>query len=188
MKHILQSYEELLEFLRMTAREVCRYVIMSEYIDEKRILKKDHQLMKDLFEIEKYIALDAAEQASNDPQAKTPESILEIAREIMKRMVVELSKNLVENTYQRIAFIYRYELAKLEEITVYNTAHPEEPPMMRDGRFREVANRLFSTLVTLLDESPTLNAAIDGLVTQSVVDFSAWAVFIEQIRKKKRIA
>jgi hypothetical protein len=89
---------------------------MSEHIDEKRILKKDHQLMEDLFKIEEHSASEAADQARSNLQAKTPESILEDAHDIMKKMVVELSKNLVEHTYQRIAFIYRYELNKLQEV------------------------------------------------------------------------
>jgi energy-coupling factor transporter ATP-binding protein EcfA2 len=188
LEEIQRSFEELLEHIRSIACEVCRYVTISEYIDdEKHLLTKDHILMQELFKLGDILARDTADRAQPAAtEIETPEYILEEARHIMKKMVMALSSGLVKNTYHRIAFIYRYELDKLEEHTTYDMRSPDKQPEIEPGHFREIVNKLFSTLVSLLDTSQTLGLKIDGLIIQSVVDFDAWADFIELTRKQKR--
>jgi hypothetical protein len=92
---------------------------------------------------------------------------------------------LIERTYQRISFIYRCELEKQQEMTIYDTARPDMSPMKQNGKFREIKNRLFSTLTVLLEESPTFSAKVDGLTEDASIDFASWADFIEGIKKQK---
>jgi hypothetical protein len=186
LDEISNTFEKLLEDIRSTARDVCRYVTMGELLDEnKHELAKDHPLMTDLYKLGDIAVTQAADQLRASEDVKTSEDILEIARSIMKKMVIALSDGLVESTYQRIAFIYRCELDKLEYYTVYDILHPDTSSTSKPGRFSDMVNRLYLHMLSLLDTSPTLSFKIDT-TSQEEINFSAWAEFIEEMRKQKK--
>ncbi|TMC22076.1 MAG: hypothetical protein E6J34_07545 [Chloroflexi bacterium] len=185
---IHSSYSEIINDVQVTACEVCRYVTMTDFVDSRHELAKDHALMNELYHVGDILTKNKLEQqqpASNSNY--TPEYVLENARAIMKKMIDAMSDGMVENTYQRIALIYRYELAKLEKYTVYDLLNPGSRPTSTTGKFNAMANRLLSTLSALLnDPIVMLGAKIDGFIEQDVTDFDAWADFIETVRLQRR--
>jgi len=188
LESIHSSYSEMINDIQVTACEVCRYVTMTDFVDSRHELAKDHALMNELYRLGDILTKNKLEQQTPASTSNhTPEYVLESARSIMKKMIVAMTDGMVENTYQRIALIYRYELVKLEKYTVYDLLNPGSRPTSTTGKFNAMANRLLSTLSALLnDPAVMLGAKIDGFIEQDVTDFDAWADFIEKIRLQRR--
>lgn len=180
------SFDELLRNIRDVAGQISRFVTVSDLFDEQHMLTKKHELMSKFYALEG--SLVAAEtgphQGANNT---TPEAILGSGRELMKQMVDILSSNLVNHVYRRIAFMYRNELEKQRMRTIYDIATSPQGVINEPGRFNQITTKWFHTMLDLLRTSPTLGSAIDRrlALTESTINFDAWAELIESTRTQR---
>src|SRR5437667_3533192 len=103
----------------------------------------------------------------------------------MKQILQQISANLSESTYLRIAFIYRYELNKLEERKVID---PQSSSLTQtnNGDFNDLTDRLLVHLIERLENSPQLVQRIDNIYNNTDINFATWANFIDKIKIQRR--
>jgi hypothetical protein len=188
LDEIQLSFDELLQYLRDTASQICRFVAVSDLFDEQHMLAKKHELMRDFYALEDSLVVAADANQLQGTNSKTPEEILDQGHYLMKQMVDVLVSNLANHVYRRIAFMYRNELEKQCVHTVYDiAAQGPQTSNSEPGRFNQITTRWFHTMLDLLRTSQTLGPAIDHrlALTESSIDFDAWAELIASIRTQR---
>ncbi|GCE46458.1 dynamin family protein [Thermosporothrix hazakensis] len=164
---IQKSYNKLKRGIREKARDVCLYVTMSELLNEEKYApSKDDPAVSALYHL-----ISAPGK---------PEDIVQQARQLMGPILDVICGNLAQSTEKRIAHLFRYELDKLEERTIYESDRLDANPSCVAGAFADLINRLYSLLTERVLTSDSLRQQLDMLQDQREASVDRWVELLRE--------
>src|SRR5260370_38456559 len=92
---------------------------------------------------------------------------------------------LAQSTEQRIAYLFRYELDKLEMRQAYESDRLDAPPASQPGIFTDLSGRLHGLLPERLLTSESLRRQLDALQSQHEEDIERWVEIIYEVEESK---
>jgi len=174
LDEISRVYNKLKRGIREKARDICLYVTMGDLLNEgKYTPAKDDPTVDALYSI-------IARQSK-------PENIVQQARMAMGPILDVICGGLAQSTEQRIAYLFRYELDKLEMRQAYESDRLDAPPSSQPGIFTDLSGRLHSLLTERMLTSESLRRQLDALQSQHEADIDRWVEIIYEVEKLKTI-
>ncbi len=172
LDEISRAYNKLKRSIREKARDICLHVTMGDLLNEgKYTPTKDDPAVDALYSI-------IARQSK-------PENIVQQARVAMGPILDVICGGLAQNTEQRIAYLFRYELDKLEMRQAYESDRLDAPPSSQPGIFMDLIGRLYSLLTERVLTSESLRQQLDALQSQHEADVDRWVGIIYEVEKLK---
>jgi hypothetical protein len=161
LDEIQKSFNKLKRTIREKARDICLYVTMGELLNEEKYAPtKDNPAVSALYRL-------------GSAQSQ-PEEVIQQARQVMSPILDVICGNLAQSTERRIAYLFRYELDKLETRQVYDTEQMDALPSSVPGLFTDMVNSLYSLLTERVLTSESLRNQLDTLQAERESGIDCW--------------
>ena len=165
LDEIQKAFNKLKRTIREKARDICLYVTMGELLNEEKYAPtKDNPAVSALYRL-------------GSAQSQ-PEEIIQQARQVMGPILDVICGNLAQSTERRIAFLFRYELDKLDTRHVYDNEQMDALPSSVPGLFTDMVNSLYSLLTERVLTSEALRNQLDTLQAEREAGIDSWVDLI----------
>lgn len=174
LDEIQRAYNKLKRTIREKARDICLYVTMGELLNEEK-----YAPTKDDPAVDALYSLIARQNRAED--------IVHQARIAMGPILDVICGGLAQSTEHRLAYLFRYELDKLELRQTYESDRLDAPPSSQPGVFTDLIGRLYSLLTERVLTSEGLRQQLDALQSQREATVDRWVDILYEAERLKTV-